>query len=507
MGDENSIRTLGDYSKPSHEGYRNTIDLPAGNNVVHLRSDTIQLVRNGCSFHGLWYDDPNQHLKDFLKLVDSLDLDGENRERMRLHLFQFSLRDQAGNYFEPTSWRISIRSMDSRTIDHSVGGKLRDLNAEESWALLEDLTLYDNESWNDLRDFSKQVKAITLPQDVLSTSDRRLIELENQVQRLMEAYLAPTQPTQVNKITTSCEICSGPHDTQYCMENPEQAFVEYASSRTDEAGGLVSSFMASQDARLSKFEADFKQQQSEMTNKIDTVLKAITDRIAGTLPSDTVKNPKLGNHPVSTEGNKEEERDSLENHPDSSTPPDPSVSFVTEKVLKFNSLFESLRLVPQSPNAELVCTKEGDGDVMFIEIIPKDENSHKEEPEAGVQEVEYFDIFPTRNELAYHKYLILLSNLEKEHTKSVYLRNEEDKRRGVEYVMSRILGFYRECLELGPEYVTGIDDEGEVTIIKKDSETVKSKKEQSRSIALKARKESSDDDSSTSDSEDEEYAH
>ncbi|GJT82745.1 hypothetical protein Tco_1057087 [Tanacetum coccineum] len=43
-------------------------------------------------------------------------------------------------------------------------------------------------------------------------------------------------------------------------------------------------------------------------------------------------------------------------------------------------------------------------------------------------------------------------------------------------------------------------------VIKKDSETVKSKKEQSRSIALKARKESSDDDCSTSDSEDEEYA-
>ncbi|GJV77753.1 hypothetical protein Tco_1509337 [Tanacetum coccineum] len=43
-------------------------------------------------------------------------------------------------------------------------------------------------------------------------------------------------------------------------------------------------------------------------------------------------------------------------------------------------------------------------------------------------------------------------------------------------------------------------------VIKKDFETVKSKREQSRSIALKARKDSSDDDSSTSDSEDEEYA-
>ncbi|GJT48095.1 hypothetical protein Tco_0974252 [Tanacetum coccineum] len=109
MGDENPISTLGDYSKPSHEGYRNTIELPAGKNVVPLGSNTIR--------------------------------------------------------------------------------------------------------WNDTRDFAKPIKAIALPQDVPSTSDRHLIELENQVQRLMEAHLALTQPTQVNKITTSCEICSGPHDT------------------------------------------------------------------------------------------------------------------------------------------------------------------------------------------------------------------------------------------------------------------------------------------------------
>ncbi|GJU10963.1 hypothetical protein Tco_1133359 [Tanacetum coccineum] len=57
-----------------------------------------------------------------------------------------------------------------------------------------------------------------------------------------------------------------------------------------------------------------------------------------------------------------------------------------------------------------------------------------------------------------------LSDLEKEHTKSVYLRNEEDKRRGVEYVMRKTLEFYKECLELGLEYVTKIDDEGEITL-------------------------------------------
>ncbi|GJY79608.1 zinc finger, CCHC-type containing protein [Tanacetum coccineum] len=201
MGDANPIRTLEDYSKPCHEGHRNTIELPKGNNVVPLRSETIRLVQNGCSFHSLRSEDPNQHLKDFLKLLDSLDLNGDNRERTRLRLFQFSLHDQATNWLERllagsiTTWedlttrflaqffppgrtaklrndilmfqqhqgkslskawtrfkdllqKVSHYGIDlwlqvqifydhvnpvtRRTIDQSVGGKLRDRNAEES---------------------------------------------------------------------------------------------------------------------------------------------------------------------------------------------------------------------------------------------------------------------------------------------------------------------------------------------------------------------------------------
>nr|GEY45154.1 MAK10-like protein [Tanacetum cinerariifolium] len=100
MEDANHICTLGDYSKPSHEGYKNTIELLVRNNVVPIQSDTIRLMQNGCSFHELWSEDPNQHLKDFLKLVDSLNLNGENKERTRLRLFQFSLPDQASNCLE-----------------------------------------------------------------------------------------------------------------------------------------------------------------------------------------------------------------------------------------------------------------------------------------------------------------------------------------------------------------------------------------------------------------------
>ncbi|GJR92615.1 hypothetical protein Tco_0264789 [Tanacetum coccineum] len=284
-----------------------------------------------------------------------------------------------------------VNPVTRRTINQSASGKLRDRNAKESWALLEDLALYENKSWNDPKDFAKPVKAITLPQDDPSTSNHRLIELENQ-------------------------ICSGPHDTQYCMEDPEKAFVEYASSCTDKAG----------------------------------VLKAITDRIAGALPSDTVKNPKLStslvlsarsyptmdpqcsthvygsinvvmihpkqqsnSHDDKTEENEKEEKVSPENiNVDPSTPPDPSVSFITEKVLKLNSFFESLGLVPQSSITELVCTKGDDDDVMFIEIVKKYDDYHEEEPEAGEHEVEYFDIFLTKSELAYHKKFLIKNEKE-----------------------------------------------------------------------------------------------
>nr|GEY27521.1 hypothetical protein [Tanacetum cinerariifolium] len=43
MGDENPIRTLGDYSKPSHEAYMNTIELSIGNNVGW--TDTKEFVK------------------------------------------------------------------------------------------------------------------------------------------------------------------------------------------------------------------------------------------------------------------------------------------------------------------------------------------------------------------------------------------------------------------------------------------------------------------------------
>ncbi|GKB81661.1 hypothetical protein Tco_0948556 [Tanacetum coccineum] len=89
---------------------------------------------------------------------------------------------------------------------HQAGGKLRDKNSEESWALLEDLAFYDNESWNDPRDFAKPVKVISMPHDVPSTSDRRMLELEDQIKNLMrkpKASSTQPPPCQANVVNST----------------------------------------------------------------------------------------------------------------------------------------------------------------------------------------------------------------------------------------------------------------------------------------------------------------
>ncbi|GKC36816.1 MAK10-like protein [Tanacetum coccineum] len=270
--------------------------------------------------------------------------------------------------------------------------------------------------------------------DVPSTSEHHLIELENQVQRLMEAHLAPTQPTQVNKITTSCEICSGPHDTQYCMKDPEQAFVEYASSRTDEAGGDDGEVMFIEIIR------DDDEPQNEGPNEGEgaTTGEPVVEYF-DTFPT----------------------RDELTYHRENANG---GISNFTRRIKGMHIfvgnftyvvdfiIVEDISSIIDPRLSQVVLGRP------FLEIS----NMTHDPPEGVVRFIKGTD------EVAYkipHKIeqYDSLSYLEKEHTKSVYLRNDKDKRRGVEYVMSKILGFYKECLELGPEYLTGIDDEGKVT--------------------------------------------
>nr|GEY12887.1 hypothetical protein [Tanacetum cinerariifolium] len=143
--DENPIRTLRDYSKPSHEGYGNIIELPVGNNVIQI-----------------FYD----HISFYLKYE----------------------------------------------IDHVVGDKLCYKTADESWKIIENLALYDHEGWNETKEFVKAVKAISTPQSTSKTPDRRLLELEDQINFLLNGSRLTPRPSSTHIHQAYAEaVYSNPH--------------------------------------------------------------------------------------------------------------------------------------------------------------------------------------------------------------------------------------------------------------------------------------------------------
>ncbi|GJY79607.1 hypothetical protein Tco_0485408 [Tanacetum coccineum] len=178
--------------------------------------------------------------------------------------------------------------------------------------------------------------------------------------------------------------------------------------------------MASQDARLSKFEADFKQQQNEMTNKINTVLKAITDRIAGALPSDTVKNPKLNvDSTTSVLSARSYPMEDPNAHPKSTARSIPSQYVPSNQTnLKMTNRKEKIekkgatRKTSTPPHPHHMIHR------FHLSRKRKNDDSREEGPEgegsATIEglEVEYFDTFPNMSELEYHRLYLTRRSLE-----------------------------------------------------------------------------------------------
>ncbi|GJW88872.1 hypothetical protein Tco_0164212 [Tanacetum coccineum] len=315
MGDENPICTLGDYNRPSREGYQNNIELLDGNNVVLLRSDTIRLVQNGCSFHELRFEDPNQHLKDLLKLVNSLDLNVANRERTRL-------QNDGDIMFVEITKKYDDSSEEESEEDESV--VTRELGVEyfDKFPTRSELTYHKYF-------MCALILSLFLRNPIIvgGCPSNHKIPCNIGHVHLEKAYIDLNSP--INIMT--------------CMQYNWIMRKQLEPKEDHEGIRGISNF---------------------------------TGRIEG-------MHIFVGNFTY---------------------------------VLDF-MIVEDIRIVKFANGTDEIAYK-----------MP--------------YKIEQFNS---------------LSDLEKEHTKSIYVRNEEDKRRGVDYVMNKILGFYKECLELGPEYLTGLE--------------------------------------------------
>nr|GEZ55027.1 reverse transcriptase domain-containing protein [Tanacetum cinerariifolium] len=65
-----------------------------------LKNDMIQQVQNSCQFHGLSSDDANKHLDKFLRVNQSIKVNGVTDDALRLYLFPHSLTHHTTAWFD-----------------------------------------------------------------------------------------------------------------------------------------------------------------------------------------------------------------------------------------------------------------------------------------------------------------------------------------------------------------------------------------------------------------------
>ncbi|GJX31869.1 hypothetical protein Tco_0241724 [Tanacetum coccineum] len=426
MENKNPIRTLGDYSRPSHEGYRNTIKLPDGNNVVPLRSDTIELVQNGCSFHGLWSKNPNQHLKDFRKLVDSLDLDVANRERTRLHTrlskFEADFKQQQGemtNKIDMFLKAINDRMTRALPSDTVKNPKLN-VNFTSSVLSARSYPIEDPQgSSRPLNSINAIIfKGIKSPSKLLS----RKYQSRSSLRKPIRNSSSPKRVHFINTITILSkedELGETKIVKQDTKDNDHESIVKVEEKSKDWGAFAVGQPPPEEGA------SGFGLAQKGGVRWLLFITETTTKRWCSVRPAAATAAPwrcrswwfGLGSS-IAPRGNAPDIFPARHILGGYSSPK--RVHFInTITILSKEDEPEETKIVKQDTKDNdhesivKVEEKKNDEDVMFVELIKKYDDSSEEglevnenavtEEELGV---EYFDRFPTRSELAYHKYLV-----------------------------------------------------------------------------------------------------
>ncbi|GKC72084.1 hypothetical protein Tco_1117967, partial [Tanacetum coccineum] len=172
-------------------------------------------------------------------------------------------------------------------------------NADESWEIIENLALYDHEGWNDKKKFIKPVKAISTPQGISETPNRRLLELEDQIKFLQNGS-RPTLRSSTHILHAyAYAVYSNPrlHDHNEPHKLNSFAFRErIGPSPQPQALGTtfearVRDYMVAHAERMERFENAIFKQREEINDKMTEMFKLLKELMTSkTLEKVLIKN-------------------------------------------------------------------------------------------------------------------------------------------------------------------------------------------------------------------------
>nr|GEU48454.1 ribonuclease H-like domain-containing protein [Tanacetum cinerariifolium] len=268
------LRTMKELCQPTLNGRGGPI-APIAIQAMNfgLKNDMIQKVQNSCQFHGLPGDDASKHLDKFLHATQSIKVNGVTDDALRLH------RD---------------------TINVAAGGTFMKRRPEECYDLIENMTAHHND-WDTSVQQSESSSSITSSFDpVIIALKAEMAEINKNIMKVLQIN------QQVKAVAHNCETCGGPHSYNDCPATVGQTKNVYAAGAYNLVGnsyqpqgtglsspGLLSSDSASPDSSTTN-KTSLTNSNLELKNMFGQFMKMNTASSSGsgTLPSNTVTNPK-----------------------------------------------------------------------------------------------------------------------------------------------------------------------------------------------------------------------
>ncbi|GKE22320.1 hypothetical protein Tco_1433832, partial [Tanacetum coccineum] len=143
-------------------------------------------------------------------------------------------------------------------IGRASGGKLRNKNTDESWKIIENLALYDHEGWDETKEFVKSVKDISTPQGIPKTRDRRLLELEDQINFLLKG--SRSTPTSRSAHTPQAYV-NAVHPNSSLQNQNKLPILSTFEAR-------VRDYMAAHTERIERFKNTIFKQREEINGRM-----------------------------------------------------------------------------------------------------------------------------------------------------------------------------------------------------------------------------------------------
>ncbi|XP_058733173.1 uncharacterized protein LOC131604769 [Vicia villosa] len=376
---ENPRITLRDYFTPSTNITTSIVNPPVEANNFELKPGLIQMVQNSTMFRGALTKDPNAHLKNFVRVSDSIKCNGVTPEAIRMQLFPWSLADKAttwldslpdesittwdgvkqkflNKYFPPgkdakiqaeitnfsqfeeawerlqdklrscphhgfEKWQIleilynGLSSQNRRVIDSACGGSILNKEPAEVYNLVAEITA-DSAQWaTNDRHFKKPAGMYKV--NVETNFDINLDAISKQIETLMKAQVQPAPIAHSIDDGLSEEANFLGQKKSELRSGMQDSFVRYMEKVGHPCMGVLSNYMNKTDERL---------------QSIEDLIKAQGQRAPSTEEVNYIHNPNRGqNDPYSNTYNQVQEEKKLEAN-------DVLVQFMEQTNEKFGTL-------------------------------------------------------------------------------------------------------------------------------------------------------------------------